>query len=80
MSKQKLGPLVRGSVGVAAAALTVADAILTGGSVTLLAAGALGLAGATDSAFLGLRRRDILSNPLAYAALARSKLGPAASG
>lgn len=80
MSKRKFGAVVRGSVGVAAAAFTVADAILSGGSVTLLTGGALGLAGAMDSAFQGTRRKDILSNPLAYAALAGRKFGPAATG
>ena len=71
MSERRLGPVTRGTIGVVAASLTVADLVVTGGSMLALTSGGLGLASATDAAFQGTRRQDILKNPLAYAALAQ---------
>ena len=71
MSERRLGPVTRGTIGVVAASLTVADLVVTGGSTLALTSGGLGLASATDAAFQGTRRQDILKNPLAYAALAQ---------
>jgi hypothetical protein len=70
---------LRGALGVAIAALGVADLAVTGGSAFALAAGPLGLAASVDAAFQGRRRPDIFQNPLAFAALARREFGPGRS-
>jgi hypothetical protein len=70
MTKRRIGPIVRGAIGVASAALGLIDALM-GGSLILIAGGALGVAGATDTAFQGTRRSEILTGPLTYAALAQ---------
>jgi hypothetical protein len=65
-------------VGVAAAAVVVADAVVTGGSLTRAGA-SLGLASAVYIAFEGTRSpRQLLERPMAYAALAEGKFGDAA--
>jgi hypothetical protein len=74
MSQRKLGPISRGAIAIAAPAVALVDLVLTGGSLLAVTAGALGLGGATDSAYRGTRRKDILKNPLAYAAVARRDL------
>ncbi|MDX6506324.1 MAG: hypothetical protein QOG06_968 [Gaiellaceae bacterium] len=66
--------IVRGAVGVAGAALGVADLALSGGTAAAFAASSLGLAGSVDSAFQGRRRKEIFRRPLAYAALAQQEL------
>ncbi len=80
MNERKLGPLVRGSLGVVAPALGLADALIGGGSLMAILGTSLGVAGAADSAFRGARRRDILQGPLAYAALARRDFASTGAG
>ena len=76
MTERRWPLAARGGLSVAVAALGLADLVVTGGTVLGLAGGGLGLAGSVDAAFEGLRRRDILDHPLAYAALAQRQLSP----
>jgi hypothetical protein len=73
MNERRLGPLVRGTLGVVAPALGLADTIIGGGSLMAALGGGLGMIGAADAAFRGVRRREILQGPLAYAALAQQQ-------
>jgi hypothetical protein len=68
----------RGALGVAIAALGIADLALTGGTALDLISSSLGLAAAVDAAFEGRRRKEVLQNPLAYAAFARRDFATAA--
>lgn len=74
MGERRWPIAARGALGVAVAALAVADTVLTGATAVALASGSLGLAGSVDAAFGGRRRREIFESPLAYAALARREL------
>jgi hypothetical protein len=71
MSERQWPLAARGALGVAVAALGLADLAVTGGTALGLTGSSLGLAGSVDAAFQGRRRRDVLEHPLAYAALAR---------
>jgi hypothetical protein len=79
MSERRWPLAGRGALGVAAGALGLLDFAVSGGTLLGLASGSLGLAGSVDAAFQGKRRRDVLGDPLAYAALARRELTPATS-
>ena len=61
-------------VAIAASALTLGDAVVTGGTLTL-AGNSLGLVSAVYGAFQGTRTpSELLGRPMAYAALARRRL------
>jgi hypothetical protein len=76
MRERRWPMAARGALGVAIAALGLADIAVTGGLGFSLAASSLGLAASVDGAFQGRRRSDIFQSPLAFAALARRDLGP----
>jgi hypothetical protein len=77
MSERQWPLAARGALGVAVAALAIADLAVAGGTLLALVGSSLGLAGSVDAAFQGVRRRDVLKEPLAYAALARRQLARA---
>jgi hypothetical protein len=63
----------RGALGVAVAGLLLADAVITGRTITMLG-GSLALVGSFDAGYQGRRRNDVFTQPLAYATLAHRKL------